>query len=224
VNGPSFLTVAPAQWTVKLVVDAAHWISDQVKRVETALRMNNGLVMQINQRVSAIPDQETRDKARAAIQIWVARQAELVSSYRDFTRKWTDALNKARAFLSGMGLAPGTLGQLQVIPIAIIAGILITVGGYIVSLQIRSANQRKALDMISEVTDKWGQGKLNEVQARSILASIDASQKAAEPSDPFGLSKMLEKAAPIAMILGAVLLLPPLLEAFGAVRRRRIAA
>jgi hypothetical protein len=207
---------APIQWAVDKVVAKANAVIADAERARRMISENNGRLIALDGQARKIQDPAKRAQALSAIKRSVQRQVELVRDYRTYTARFSDFAKKFNAFLaergisqsvgmSGLAIAP------FVVPVAIVGGLLVA-GGIVSALILRANNASKMIDQHAKLIDQFVRGNMTAEQYLEATRQYEKLTDDADPKkDPLGLTGLAEALVPLAAIVAAILIVPPLL-------------
>jgi hypothetical protein len=219
------IAVDAANWTVDKLYRMANNVAADANKRTDEMKANSSAISALRARADALTNPDARAAAQVKVGELSRRQAQIVIDWRNFTNGWKDTAAKAGAFLKNVGLNVPSLnlngiGAVPVIvPIAIAAAVLIA-AGYVAVVATSNATVAKAVSAQSRAFADFESGKLTFDQYQQVSANINATTRsAAEAAGAGSIADILKKATPVLLIVGAILLLPRVLDAVKGMRR-----
>jgi hypothetical protein len=216
------------QWTVDQLFKQLNGIQARAQQQRAQISIGNAHVMDLDTRAQAIADPAVRAKVRADVHKLALNQGRIAKAFKSFGGKIAAASKSAAdwmrshgiepsAGLAGLGLAP------LVIPIAIIAAVIAaTVAANLIDKMLGSAS--KGIALKKQLIDALLAGKISHQDYMTSISEVDKSVDAANQAaatDPFGIANIGKAALPIALIVGAIILVPMFMPKKNPHRRRR---
>lgn len=199
----------------------AQWLKDQVAAIQHGEQLVRNQAFanaaELNrqwQLAAGEPDVGRQTAIKAVLRPLVAKQNSFASWYQGFSTRMQQLLDQARKFLNALAPTQQALGDLGVpqllVPIVIVAAALVILKAIDWGKELTGL-QAQALKQSDRVI---GDPSLTPAQRTKALDDLNAILKQRPSgSDPLGLDQLLKDALPLIAILGAVLLLPPVLRA-----------
>lgn len=220
--GPVTLPGLPnlSQWTRDRLIDVLARIESDVRKQRDQISTMNGQVIELDRQARRITDPRKRAAALEAIKGLVRRQEQLVAAWRVFSQRTGEAVAKGRAFLGAeRGGQLGDLGIVAVpVQVATVAGIALAASLWIAgTIAVQLAQLAKQRGLQQAVIN----GQVTPEQAVTMTQQWEREARAQAPQgDPLGITNIVEALVPIGLILLAVVVAPPLLEAMSGRRSR----
>lgn len=205
----------PVQWTVEQLRGALARIQRDAERKRVEISTLNGKLITLEQRAKTIADPQKRATALAAIKALVQRQVKIVAAWRTFSKRTAELAQRARVFLGGAAQLSGTeMGEIGAVFIPpALAALAIVALVAVVWLSKAILAQQHAVKVHEQLLNAWLSGQLTDAQYHEASQQIDHEAQAMEPpGDPFGITKIAEALIPLALIVAAIVVLPPVLE------------
>jgi hypothetical protein len=196
---------------------AATW-----RRIQDAHSMNNGRLIALDAQANRILDPTERAKAKARIQASVKRQVAITGAMRALVSRINSVRSGIVNALRSIGVDASGLAGLGVVPFLPIAvGVAIVAAGAVAaSIYGATQVQSRAVDNDAKMVAQYAAGKLS---FPDLMKFMDENRaRADKDTSALGLASTLEAALPLALIVGAVVLGPRLLDMVNG--RRRAAA
>jgi len=206
--------VIPAigQLTVNAALELIGAVARKADQARAGISMNNARIMELDQRGSAIADPAKRAAFKRSIQSAVREQAAIAGLYRGTAAKITAARTALARWMRAQGLdVPPGLGIIQagLIPAAVVGGAALWgVLAVVDSINRRTTLQSQKLNAIATSQAEVDQGRRTPAEHEAFVRSLDAATKT---PTPFGLDRLGEALLPIAALVAAALILPPML-------------
>lgn len=204
---------AAVDWTVDQLLSGAKSLNARDVQARTQLQANRVRYMETLRSLPSIADIPAREAARSRLTDWIHRQVGIENQYNAFSAQWAAAKAKVKGFLQSINVTPPVyLGFAPLgVPLAIWG--LVAAGLALVAIIIAAAvNHGKALDNISAIVQMAAQRGWTAAETKKAL---DAARPASE--DPTGITGALKAVLPVAVVVGAIMILGPMM-------RRRVAA
>jgi len=207
------------------------WLIDQINRLAHAAQLETNSLRETAARINALWARANTepDPARAA---WMKVQIRPVHDHHNkLATYWGAVRSKVNAVLSGArqflesigvtGNVPAQLGQAQLIVPAVLVSLVLLAWAGVNYLHPQNEAHVRAVKLAEKLI---ADANTTAGERDQIVAAIshEISTKPVTP-DPLGISGVLEAALPIVLVLGAIILLPPLLKSFSGRRRLRAA-
>lgn len=193
------------------------------ERARTGISENNGRLVALEARAKKIADPAKRGTILKRVRAHVNRQVTIASAYREAAAKLESGRRALADLFRRFGFSvPGLsgLGILPAVPlgvVSIIAAVGITAGAIVTANLIQGG----AIGETKKVVDAVLNGQISATEGAALIDKL--TKQAEEQMDPLGLKKAVGGLMPGLLIVGAVVLLPPLLETLRALRPRRAA-
>lgn len=203
---------AIAQLTLGKALELLSGWSRQADDIGRTISEANGRLITADRNADGISDPTARAAAKASIKKLVARQASIVAKWRQVGGLVNTFRTKLRDWMRSLGLSiPSGLGAVPIVPLAIAGAVLLIVAG------MHELGPRAQANLL-EVKNKAAAIEL--LRSRpGAAADAQSLAKLLEDTtpdgDPFGLDAILKQLGPIAMLIAAAFIVPPLLRARG---------
>jgi len=222
------VSIMPAfQWTVDRLFDQLRQLRAKAAEEARTISTNNGRLVALNRSADEVSDPAQRAALRAWIQRSVQRQITIVRHWRAGSARVAALAKRAGDWLRQHGIAPSGLGdvgaaQAIVVPVVII-GLVALAWAAVFYVHEENAAQNKAIALQEHGLASLVHAGATPEQINAYMASAEKAIADTQPkgSDPFGMQDLVKALTPIAVIAGAALLFPPVLEAVRAMRPRR---
>lgn len=208
-------------WTADKVLSVVKMLNADADRERRRIQANRDRYMATLHTLPRVKNGAAKDRLRAQLTSWIHNQVAAENRFNDFEAKFTSAKLAVKKFLQSIRVTPpGYLGALPLVPAAVVIALTVAIAAMaiIVSTNLR---QSKSIDGLNALVQQAvAEGWSPEETQRAIDAYNRATQSAAPPGDPLGLSKLLDKAGPLVLGVAAIIIVPKLIESF---RSRRTA-
>jgi hypothetical protein len=206
------------------------WLVDQINSLAHAAQLETNSLRETAARINAMwarannePDPERAAWMKVQIRPVNAHHNQLAAYWTAVRDKVNATLDGARKFLDSIGVTgnvPNQLGQVQLIVPAVLVSLVLLAWAAVNYLHPQNEAHLRAVQLAEKLLADTG---TTPAQRQQIIDAIqhEISTKPDTP-DPLGISGSLKAALPIVLVIGAFILLRPLLKSFGA--RRRLAA
>lgn len=206
----------PINWTLGRLFDAMREIKTRAVAADNEIGANNLRVNDLWQTAQRIGDRQ----AIAALEKWGARQVAIVQKHQQFAARFRTTSATLRSWLDRVGIAvPSDLSgpAIVIVPIVVVGAVIVALQ-YVRSVEIANQTQRAGLEQNAEVLALLRSGR---VSAKDAAAMMDRNLMLANQQTPdlFSIGQLGQMLVPLALIAGAVILLPPLLGALPKGRR-----
>lgn len=204
----------PLEWTIDKTLALSKRIQSDAERERVRISQNNARLMSLEARASGIRDATKRARVLAAIQGAVRRQGEIATRWRTYAARFSEFAKRFDAFMAEHGFsARAGVGALPLVPVVVVGIAVLVLSPLIQSIASMNSAQGRAVGEIAKLTDAYVKGELAPDQYAAAVAAIERTAKAANSGpDPLGLANLAESLVPLALIVGAFLIVPPLLK------------
>lgn len=214
------------QYTGQWAIDQLTKLKDEAHKRAAEISTLNGQLIAENTRADQIADPAKRSSVKAAIAKLVQRQVQTVKVYRDFWGRTQKLSNDVIAWLRSNGMSTQGLAGPEVLPAAVILGLVAGGALWVANNWLTGSLSvtRTRAATVKSATDRYLAGQLTSSQYDQIVSAAERQADANGPGgDPFGFSNIAKALTPIAIVVGLIIVGPPLLRAFSAGRERRAA-
>lgn len=205
---------------------SGQWLGDQLRKLEaelvarrTEISMNNARIIEGNERAKRITDPAKRALAIDGYSKLAKNQARIAAAYRTFGSKVQSIAQSVRQWLSANGYTTGVngLGAIPLVPAAVVALLAGGTVAWVANDHLKRENSlaTKAIGEKGRVLDGVLGGQLSPADGARLMASIDRSVEQQRGPDPLGLANLAEAIVPLGILAAALVLGPPLINAFG---------
>lgn len=215
----------PKGWTLDVLFREMRKVHAAALQERARLSMNNAAVIALGHRADAIQDPVSRATAQAEVKKLYNRQVAIAGMNRAFASAWSSSVNAVGKFLKMIGVAMPSglagesgLGVVQLVPI-LVAGAVILASLWVARIVIENNSAEKTIAAKDRVLAMLEMHSITPEQADAMMKEIDKSTPP-PAGDPLGLSELLKQAGPVLLMVGAIVIVPPLLETFNRRPRR----
>lgn len=208
----------PKGWTIDVLFGEMRKIHDAAQAEKARISMNNQHVIELGRQADMIQDPAKRAAAKATVDKLYKNQVSIATQFKQFGAAWAKGVGLVRTFMNAVGIEmPQGLGVLPLVPIAIAAAVIVA-GVIVAAVVSRNNAASKEIAAKAQVLAQLASGNVTPDEAKALMAEIDKSNP--PPSDPLGLTDALKAATPVLLLIGAIMILPPIVESFTRSRAR----
>jgi hypothetical protein len=196
-------------WTVDKVLSGIATLNARDAAARSAITQARASYTQAVRGVSLIPDQATQAAVRAQLTDWIHKQVGIENQYQDFHSRLLSAKAAVKGWLKSVDITPpGYLGIAILAPIAIGAAIAVALG-IVAAIVITATSHGRKMDSINALIGYAQRNGWTAAQLDAAIRNINAGDK---PPDPTGITGALQAALPLALVVGAIVLVGPMLK------------
>jgi len=194
---------------------------DLNRRAKQGLSENKANLVALATKAKAITDPTQRAAIQAKIKEQTALYVGVLNFYNDASQKLQSFNDFVKGLLQDAGIQVPTLGFLPAIP-AVWVAVLVAAGIALTAVITANNMHSGAIAETSKVVDQMLAGKITADQAAKTIDALN--KQAADQTDLLGIKSALGQvgklAVPVLLILGAILVLPQIMEVTRAFRPR----
>jgi hypothetical protein len=211
----------PIQWGVDELYTTLDNIVQGAAVERAQISMNNQNLIDLNAKVQALPASAQKNTMIAWINTSVARQAQIVSSYRTLSANFASLATQAESWLKSVGLTPsvpaptslsglGVAPALILVPVAIV-GLAAAAWAAVAWIHESNAAQISAINAHQQAFNTLVSKGATVDQLLQFQKDADAATKDLMPKTPDPFSKVTDMIT-LMMIAGGVFMLLPMLR------------
>ena len=202
-------------WTLDSLWAKLRDLKETARKQAERLSINNGRIMQLDKRASLVRDPKARELAKIEVRKLAGSQSGIASRIRLFSDMWKRLMKTVTEFLSKLRVkVPGGLGEpITIVSATVIAAVLVAIA-FIVKVKFDNDRMDKLIQERGAIIEGMVSGQITPEAARQMVDQLNQSSPAGQ-QDALGVSNVLGSAAPIALAVAAIVVVPMLFKSRG---------